>query len=115
MPKCRVKRSVFSFILLHIPAMFSGRFLAAAMCLWLALQPALVRGADQSADVLTLKSAAVGFGGKFKAGFWQPVWLTLVAGSAGGSGQLELVVADGDQTPAVFSTLSGSDRSFGGQ
>jgi hypothetical protein len=92
----------FHFTLLHIRAMFSGRFLATAMCWWLALQPALVRGADQSADVLTLKSATIGFGGKFKAGFWQPVWLTLVAGSAGARGQLELVVADGDQTPAVF-------------
>jgi hypothetical protein len=98
----RKATGLFHFTLLHIPAMFLGRFLAIAMCLWLALEPPLVSKADQSADLLTLKDAKVGFGGKFKAGFWQPVSLTLVAGSAGARGQLELVVADGDQTPAVF-------------
>jgi hypothetical protein len=82
--------------------MFSARFLAIAMCLWLAIQPTPVLATDKSADVLTIKDAKVGFGGKFKAGFWQPVWLTLVAGPGGVRGQLELVVADGDQTPAVF-------------
>src|SRR5437763_9171667 len=82
--------------------MFFDRLLAIAMCLWLVLQPTLVSAADKPAAVLTLKDAKVGFGGKFKAGFWQPVWLTLVAGPSGARGELELVVADGDQTPAAF-------------
>src|SRR5207247_8009934 len=48
------------------------------------------------------KTASVGFGGKFKAGSWQPVRLTLVAGSRGTRGHLELVVSDGDRAPVVY-------------
>jgi hypothetical protein len=92
----------FRIILLHIQAMFSERILAFAMCWWLLLQATFVSGADKPADVLTLKDAKVGFGGKFKAGFWQPVWLTITAGPNGARGHLELIVADGDQMPAVF-------------
>jgi len=58
--------------------------------------------ADAARDVLTVKSATVGFGGKFKAGFWQPVRLTVIAGPEGAQGRLELQVADGDQAPAVY-------------
>jgi hypothetical protein len=82
--------------------MFFDRLLAIAMCVWLALQSTSAPAAEKPVDVLTLKDAKVGFGGKFKAGFWQPVWLTLVGGPGGTRGKLELVVADGDQTPAVF-------------
>src|SRR5687767_10473258 len=55
---------------------------------------------------LTVQSASVGFGGKFKAGFWQPVRLTLVAGPEGATGRLEVVVPDGDQTPVVYANES---------
>lgn len=55
-----------------------------------------------AADVLTVKSASVGFGGRFKAGFWQPIRVTLVAGSAGARGRLEILAADGDQTPVIY-------------
>jgi hypothetical protein len=58
--------------------------------------------ADRADDLLTIKQASVGFGGKFKAGFWQPVRLTVAAGSAGAKGRLELVVPDGDQMPVVY-------------
>src|SRR5947207_15013914 len=53
-------------------------------------------------DVLIIKKAIIGFGGKFKAGFWQPVRVTVVAGAAGARGRLELVVPDGDQMPVVY-------------
>jgi len=58
--------------------------------------------AAESSDLLTVKSASVGFGGQFKAGFWQPVRLTLAAGTAAVNGTLELVVADSDQAPVVY-------------
>src|SRR5687768_9722928 len=58
--------------------------------------------ADDSAARLTVKAASVGIGGKFKAGFWQPVRLTVVAGQQGAKGRVELVVPDGDQSPVVY-------------
>jgi hypothetical protein len=63
---------------------------------------AAAAGAQANADRLTVKTASIGFGGKFKAGFWQPVRLTVVAGPEGARGQLELVVLDGDQAPVVY-------------
>ena len=59
-------------------------------------------GASESSGRLSVKAASVGIGGKFKAGFWQPVRLTVVAGPAGAKGRLELVVPDGDQSPVVY-------------
>src|SRR5206468_1212865 len=53
--------------------------------------------------VLTIKKASIGFGGKSKAGFWQPVRLTIVAGAEGARGSLQLVVPDGDQVPVIYS------------
>src|SRR6185312_9719703 len=58
--------------------------------------------AEAAGELLTIKQASLGFGGKFKAGFWQPVRLTVVAGEAGARGTLELIVPDGDQTPVVY-------------
>ncbi len=58
--------------------------------------------ADGPRDVLTVKSAIFGFGGKFKAGFWQPVRVTVVAGRDGAKGRLELEASDGDQAPVVY-------------
>ena len=67
----------------------------------LAVSVPCASGADGTNDVLTIKKVSVGFGGKFKAGFWQPVRVTVVAGAAGAQGRLELVVPDGDQVPVV--------------
>src|SRR5947207_7495712 len=64
--------------------------------------PSWAFAADATRGVLTVKSATVGFGGKFKAGFWQPVRLTVVAGPKGAKGRLELQIADGDQAPVVY-------------
>src|SRR5438105_4567479 len=58
--------------------------------------------ADRADELLTIKAASIGFGGAFKAGFWQPVRLTVTAGAAGARGRLELVVPDGDQVPVVY-------------
>jgi hypothetical protein len=58
--------------------------------------------AENAADVLTIKRVSAGFGSKFKAGYWQPAHLTVVAGPHGARGHLQLVAPDGDQTPVVF-------------
>jgi hypothetical protein len=58
--------------------------------------------ADGPRDLLRVKSATVGFGGKFKAGFWQPVRVTVIAGAEGAKGRLELQATDGDQSPVVY-------------
>jgi hypothetical protein len=54
------------------------------------------------AELLSVKDAVVGFGGKFKPGFWQPVRLTVAAGATAVRGKLELIAPDGDQTPVVY-------------
>src|SRR5262245_11005815 len=64
--------------------------------------PLWVAAADVAPGVLTVKSATVGFGGKFKAGFWQPVRLKVAAGPDGARGRLELQAPDGDQAPVVY-------------
>lgn len=58
--------------------------------------------ASDNQATLTVTSVELGLGGKFKSGFWQPVWVTLRAGKAAVEGQLEVVVADSDQTPAIY-------------
>jgi hypothetical protein len=65
------------------------------------LPPRVVHASDGQA-VLRVESVRLGLGAKFKAGFWQPLWVTLRAGQAAAEGQLEVVIADGDQTPAVY-------------
>src|SRR5436190_9777169 len=71
--------------------------LAATLPLWLSSA-----NVAADADVLRIEMATIGFGGKFKAGFWQPLRLTVVAGPQGINGQLETVVSDGDQVPVVY-------------
>src|SRR5207253_4812564 len=80
-------------------ATYFRRCAAVAMALICGLADA---GNSAEPDFLTIKSATVGFGGKFKAGFWQPVRLTVIAGPAGARGRLELQVTDGDQAPVVY-------------
>ena len=65
------------------------------------LPPSVVHASDGQA-VLRVESMRLGLGAKFKAGFWQPLWVTLRAGQAAAEGQLEVVIADSDQTPAVY-------------
>src|SRR4051794_35586475 len=63
----------------------------------------LAAGADQTrSDVLAIRDATIGFGGRFKSGFWQPVRLAVVAGAGGARGRLELIGLDGDQVPVVY-------------
>lgn len=69
--------------------------------IWLAALVA-VGSAEESKATLSVKAASVGFGGKFKAGFWQPVRLTVQAGPAGAKGRLELISPDGDQAPVIY-------------
>src|SRR5688500_10281632 len=72
---------------------------AAAICLASALGIAQRAAAKEP---LTVTKASIGFGGKYKAGFWNPVRLSLRGGPAGAKGQLELMIADGDQVPVIF-------------
>lgn len=65
------------------------------------LLPRPARASDGQV-ALTVTAQRVGLGGKFKSGFWQPLWVTLRANTAAVEGQLEVVVADSDQMPAVY-------------
>jgi hypothetical protein len=80
--------------------MFSLRTLAFAALLTSCWGAAAILAAEDA--LLTIKEASVGFGGKFKAGYWQPVHLRLTAGPSGARGALELLVADGDQAPTAY-------------
>lgn len=51
---------------------------------------------------LTVEKVEIGFGGKYKAGYWAPVWLTLRAGSQPVRGDLSLESTDGDNIPVIF-------------
>lgn len=66
----------------------------------------LLAAAGQSAALaqapLTVTKASIGLGGKYKAGFWNPIWLTAQAGPADVTGQLEVVIPDGDQVPVIY-------------
>jgi hypothetical protein len=66
-------------------------------------------------ELLTVKSSSIGFGGKFKSGFWQPVRATLVAGQAPVRGRLEVVAADGDQTPVIYANEQASELNLSPQ
>jgi hypothetical protein len=74
---------------------------AAVGLVWLALaaRPAV---AGEPAPILTVKSATVGVGGRYKAGYWTPIWLDLQAGPEGARGQLETVTPDGDNVPVIY-------------
>src|SRR5689334_8303045 len=80
--------------------LFLRSLLLTSLCALAAIVPRAY-AADRP-DVLTIKKSSVGFGGKLKAGFWQPVRLTIVAGDEGARGSLQLVVPDGDQVPVIY-------------
>jgi len=78
-------------------------FLSLAAAVLVLLMGQRVAQAEQPAGgVLTIRDATIGFGGRFKSGFWQPVRLTVVAGSGGARGRLELLGLDGDQVPVAY-------------
>jgi hypothetical protein len=76
------------------------------VAIWVVLLPVVAGARLAAADggaPLTVQAASIGFGGQYKAGFWQPVRVTLTAEKADGvAGHLEIVVADGDQTPVAY-------------
>lgn len=61
-------------------------------CLLLAPSPSYA----QAPDELAIAGIKVGFDGKYKAGLWTPVEVMLRGGSAARSGQLAVIVPDGD-------------------
>ena len=84
-------------------SMHSSRATSAALAVALCLAAGFAAAPRACAQgPLTVTKASIGFGGKYKSGFWNPVIIWLQAGSSGASGQLELVVPDGDQVPVNF-------------
>jgi hypothetical protein len=74
---------------------------SAALCLTAGLGGApWAKG--QTPTSLQVTKASIGFGGKYKSGFWNPITVSLQAGSQGAAGQLELVIPDGDHAPVIF-------------
>ena len=61
---------------------------------------AILPAADH--ELLTLKSSRIGFGGKFKSGHWQPIRITVATNMGDVRGRFEVVAADGDQTPVIY-------------
>lgn len=69
-----------------------------AVCLLAQCDPPAARA---EAD-LAITKASIGPGGRFKSGFWNPVWLTVQAGPQGAQGKLEVIIPDGDQVPVIY-------------
>jgi hypothetical protein len=61
---------------------------------------------------LALSHAEVGFGGKFRSGFWTPVSFTLLIGSGKIHGDLQIVSQDGDNVPVGFFAVDGSPQNL---
>ena len=81
---------------------FSALSLLAALLTALGSAGSGAQAAHDLGDMLTIEKATAGFGGKLKAGFWQPVRMTIIAGPQGAAGRLEVIVPDGDQVPVVY-------------
>jgi hypothetical protein len=56
---------------------------------------------ENSADV-SIESIRLGFNGKFKVGRWTPLVVSLKGGATTQTGQLEIVMPDGDGVPSRF-------------
>jgi hypothetical protein len=52
--------------------------------------------------LISVERVEIGFGGKYKSGYWTPVWLTLRAGPQAVRGDLTLEATDGDNVPVIF-------------
>jgi hypothetical protein len=70
---------------------------------------ATVGAAAEQANLISIKAASVGLGGKAKAGFWQPVRLTLVAGESPVRVRVEVIAPDGDRTPVLYANKEASE------
>ncbi len=79
-------------------------------CLLLVGALFLPAGADAKAakppesEQPAITGVRVGFAGRYKVGLWTPVEVTLRGGSRPASGQLSLVVPDGDGVPSRVTT-----------
>lgn len=65
----------------------------------LSLRPFQARAGDLPLEVTSYR---LGLGGKYKSGYWQPLWVTLRAGTDSIHGELAVLVPDGDQVPALY-------------
>lgn len=77
-------------------------FAASAIC----LNAVPNRATAESHQSPTLEAVRVGFGGKYKVGFWTPVRVTLRGGDQPVSGQLELETVDGDGVRVQFTGVA---------
>lgn len=57
-----------------------------------------------------VKEVRIGFAGKYKSGFWAPVWLTL-ADADGGANDVALTGSDGDNVPVIYPADTQSNAS----
>jgi hypothetical protein len=64
--------------------------------------PGTVAPGTAGPGTVEITAARVGIGGLTKAGFWAPIWLEVQGGPQGAEGQLEIVIPDGDNVPAIF-------------
>src|SRR5689334_10212558 len=56
----------------------------------------------ETAGTLIVKTIAIGFDGKYRSSFWQPVRLTVAAVATGALVTFALAIPDGDQSPVIY-------------
>ena len=96
-------------------AMFVGRWLMAGSVLllaWLVFAPRPVQAQAESEverqgnvgeqGEVEIRSARLGLQGRFKVGFWTPVWVELRGVASGTFGRVEITTADSDGTPVTY-------------
>jgi len=77
------------------------RLVGLAMCMTMALAAAIIArpAAAQTPVPPTITGMRLGFNGFYKVGFWTPIEITLRGGSEPVSGNVEVIVPDGDGVP----------------
>ncbi|MCY2993333.1 MAG: hypothetical protein NTY19_36465 [Planctomycetota bacterium] len=80
----------------------AAAILGVVTCAPTEIRAAAARQDEAPAAGAQISSIRVGFAGKYKVGYWTPVWVTVVAGDTAVSGSLELTTPDGDGVPARF-------------
>jgi hypothetical protein len=66
--------------------------------------PASQGNSASVADIPNIEKVRIGFDGKYKSGYWAPVWLSLSPTGDHREAKLETVATDGDNVPVVYST-----------
>lgn len=67
-------------------------------------------GPTGSAAAVEITGVRIGFDGKFKVGFWTPVWVTLNGSNRDVQGRLEITTPDPDGVPVTFSPANADEQ-----